>query len=187
MFFRKMEEVFVTNFPNSFGRFAHKPKTKLCIYTKFKKTPKLCPSPFASGNFLCYNIGVFRRTDVRRPPIPLFGGSPMIGCLMSTMNLSTLLALPTADIPWGILIAELIAAVLLLVFTFLVRKRFLKIICICGSEVCLFLACKLTFGSEALVTNIMRWITAAVACIITVSIVNRINWSDLRDKSGNNR
>lgn len=111
----------------------------------------------------------------------------MIGCLMSMMNLSAPRTLPAAEIPLGILIAELVAAVLLLVFTFLFRRRFLKIICICGSEVCLFLACKLVFGSEAWITDVMRWITAAVACIVTVSIVNRINWSDLRDKSGTNR
>jgi hypothetical protein len=28
----------------------------------------------------------------------------------------------------------------------------------------------------------MCWITAAAACIITVSIVNRINWSKLQAK-----
>ena len=111
----------------------------------------------------------------------------MIGCLITMMNTSVLRALPTEGLPLWILIAELVAAVLLLVCTFLFRKRFLKIICICGSEVCLFLACKLVFGSDSLITDIMCWFTAAVACIVTVSIVNRINWSDLRDKSGTNR
>ena len=111
----------------------------------------------------------------------------MIACLMSMMNLSAPRALPATEIPLGILIAELVVAVLLLILTFLFRRQFLKILCICGAEVCLFLACKLAFGPEAWITNVMRWITAAVACIITVSIVNRINWSDLRDKSGTNR
>ena len=91
-------------------------------------------------------------------------------------------ALPSADIPWGVLITELVIALLLVVLTFLVRKRFLKIICICGAEVCLFLACKLAFGPDAIITQIMCWFTAAVACIVTVSIVNRINWSNLRGR-----
>ncbi len=89
---------------------------------------------------------------------------------------------PVEEIPWGIVITELVFAVLFFVFMFIIRKRFLKIICACGSEICLFLACKLTFGPNAFITQIMCWVTAAVACIVTVSIVNRINWSNLRGK-----
>ena len=108
----------------------------------------------------------------------------MLSCLMALLNTPAPRAIPSENIPWGLLIAELVIAVLLLVFTFLFRRRFLKIICICGTEVCLFLACKLVFGPDSLVTEIMRWITAAVACVVTVSIVNRINWNDIRNRSG---
>ncbi len=108
----------------------------------------------------------------------------MLNCLMALLNTPAPRALPSEEIPWGLLITELVIAVLLLVCTFLFRKRFLKIICICGTEVCLFLACKLVFGSDSLVTEIMRWFTAAVACIVTVSVVNLINWNDIRNKSG---
>ena len=89
---------------------------------------------------------------------------------------------PAENIPWGVLITELVIAFLLMVLLFLVRRRFLKILCICGAEICLFLACKLAFGPDAIITQIMCWFTAAVACIITVSIVNLINWSNLRGK-----
>ncbi len=110
----------------------------------------------------------------------------MIGSLMTfltLMNAPMPRALPAEEIPMGILITELVIALLLIVFMFLFRRRFLKIFCACGTVICLFLACKLAFGSDSLVTDIMRWITAAAACILTVSIVNRINWSNLRGSS----
>ena len=110
----------------------------------------------------------------------------MLDSFQILMKLTVPRALPSDEIPWGTLITELVIAALLLVFTFLLRKRFLKILCLCGTEICLFLACKMAFGSDALITEIMRWVTAAVACIVTVSIVNRINWSDIRGKSGRN-
>ena len=108
----------------------------------------------------------------------------MLSRLLTLLSAPVLRLLPAAEISWGALIAELVIAAILLLCTFLFRRRFLKIICICGAEICLFLACKLAFGSDSVVTEIMRWFTAAVACIVTVSIVNRINWSDVRGKSG---
>ncbi|MBQ3508010.1 MAG: hypothetical protein IJA91_05605 [Clostridia bacterium] len=107
----------------------------------------------------------------------------MLSNFLTFFNSPMLRTLPTEDIPWGTLIAELVIALLLFVFMFIFRRRFLKILCGCGSEVCLFLACKLAFGPDALLTQIMCWVTAAVACIVTVSIVNRINWSKLQAKS----
>ena len=106
----------------------------------------------------------------------------MIHTLSLIMNTVAQRSLLAENIPWGILITELAIAFVLLVFLFLLRRRFLKIICICGAEICLFLACKLAFGPDAIITQIMCWFTAAVACIMTVSIVNRINWSNLRGK-----
>ena len=102
---------------------------------------------------------------------------------MTLIHLSTPHILPSDEIPWTVLIIELVSAALLLVLAFLLRRRFLKIICLCGMEVCLFLACKMAFGPESWVTTAMRWVTAAVACIVTVSIVNRINWNEIRTKS----
>lgn len=106
----------------------------------------------------------------------------MHGSLMLLFDSVLPRALPAEKIPFGVLIAELVIAFLLIVFMFLIRKRFLKIISACGAEVCLFLACKLAFGPDALITQIMCWVTAAVACIVTVSIVNRINWGNMRGK-----
>ena len=89
---------------------------------------------------------------------------------------------PMEEIPLGVVITELVIALLLLALMFFTRSRGLKIFCGCGAEICLFFACKLFFGSDSLITLIMRWLTAAVVCIVTVSIVNRINWSNLRGK-----
>jgi hypothetical protein len=88
------------------------------------------------------------------------------------------------DIPTAGVVTHLILAVLLMVAAFLLRSRSLKIFCACTSEVFLFLSCKMAFGPEAIVTQIMCWLTAAVVCILTVGIVNRINWNELRGRPG---
>lgn len=87
-----------------------------------------------------------------------------------------------AEVELAPIIAYLAAMAVLVVLLILFRKRFLKIICACGAEICLFLACKLFFGEESVFTVIMQWITAAAACIVTVAIVNRINWSNMRGR-----
>lgn len=89
---------------------------------------------------------------------------------------------PAEEIPLGKIIAELAIAFVLLVAMLIIRRRSLKIMCVCGAEICLFLACKLFFGSDSIITQIMCWFTAAVACVITVAIVNAINWGNLRGK-----
>ena len=89
---------------------------------------------------------------------------------------------PDEELPLGMIIAELAIAFILVVLMLIFRPRILKILCGCGAEVCLFLACKLFFGSDSIITQIMCWFTAAVACIVTVAIVNRINWGNLRGK-----
>ena len=88
------------------------------------------------------------------------------------------------DVPTAGVVAHLILAVLLTVVVFWSRSRSVKIFCACGAEVFLFLACKMAFGSDALVTQIMCWLTAAVVCILTVGVVNRINWNELRGRPG---
>ena len=94
----------------------------------------------------------------------------------------TVMTVPEEEISMGKIIACLVIAALLILPMLFFRQRIVKILCSCGIEVCLFLACRLYFGSESVVTQIMCWFTAAVACIITVAIVNRINWGDLRGK-----
>lgn len=84
--------------------------------------------------------------------------------------------------PLPLVIAELVLAVLCIVLLLVFRKRILKVLFACASEVCLFLACKHFFGDGALLTEVMRWITAAAACILTLAIVNRINWNNLRGR-----
>ena len=93
-------------------------------------------------------------------------------------------ALPAEELPLGIVITELIIAFLLTVATFLIPKKFLKILFISGAEVCLFLACKSTFGPHAVITQFMCWLTGAVACIVTIAFVNSVNWSNLRGRPG---
>ncbi len=80
------------------------------------------------------------------------------------------------------LIIELVIAAILVVCLFLCRQRTLKIICACGAEICLWLASKMAFGEEAILSQIMTWFTALVAIIIVITIVNRIDWSNLRGR-----
>lgn len=80
----------------------------------------------------------------------------------------------------GTLITELVICFLLIVLLFFFKQRFLKMLCACGAEICLWLACKMAFGEDAILTQIMTWITALAAIIIVIAIVNRIDWSNLR-------
>jgi E3 ubiquitin-protein ligase DOA10 len=93
-------------------------------------------------------------------------------------------SLPTEELSRPLIITILVAAFLCLVLAFLFRRRFLKILCLCGTEICLFLACKSTFGPHAIITQIMCWLTAVVACIVTIAFVNSVNWSNLRGRPG---
>ena len=90
------------------------------------------------------------------------------------------MTVPKEEISMGKTVTCLVIAALLILPMLFFRQRIVKILCSCGIEVFLFLACRLYFGSESIVTQIMCWITAAVACIVTVAIVNRINWGNLR-------
>ena len=103
--------------------------------------------------------------------------------LLALFNDSLLRSAPKEEIPMGVLITELVVAVLLFCLVFIFRRRFLKIICGCASEICLFLACKEYFGSNALITQIACWVTAVIVCIVTVTIVNSIDWNKLRSHS----
>ena len=92
--------------------------------------------------------------------------------------------IPTEELPLGMIIAELAIAFLLIILMLIFRRRILKILCGCGAEICLFLACKLFFGSDSIITQIMCWVTGAVACIVTIAFVNSVNWSNLRGRPG---
>ncbi len=82
----------------------------------------------------------------------------------------------------GLVLTNILLAGLFIGVMFLVRKRSFRLFCICAAEICLFFACKLFFGDDSIITFIMCWVTTAVACIATVAIVNRIDWSNLRGK-----
>lgn len=95
----------------------------------------------------------------------------------------TSLSIPAEGFSLGTLIVELVICVLLIVLLFFFRRRFLKMLCACGAEICLWLACKMAFGADALISQIMTWVTALAAIIMVISIVNRIDWSNLRGKN----
>ena len=80
-----------------------------------------------------------------------------------------------------LIVVELVLAVVLLVLVFLFRQRLAKMICACGAEICLWLACDMAFPNS-LLTNIMTWVTAVAAIVIVISVVNHIDWSNLRGK-----
>ena len=70
----------------------------------------------------------------------------------------------------------------IIVLLVLVRNRMFKIICACGAEVCLWLACKVAFGPDALLSQIMTWVTALAVIALMIAIVNRIDWGSMRSK-----
>ena len=104
----------------------------------------------------------------------------MLHALSALMQFTAPRMVPAEEIPWSKMIFEIILAALLLTLAFLFRTRFLKILFSCGTEICLFLVCRSVFGPDSIITQIMCWVTAAVACLMTVSIVSRINWGSLR-------
>ena len=80
-----------------------------------------------------------------------------------------------------LIIVELVLAVVLVALVFLFRQRLAKLLCACGAEVCLWLACDMAFPNS-LLANIMTWVTALASIIVVISIVNHIDWSNLRGK-----
>ena len=107
----------------------------------------------------------------------------MLTSLFALINTPAPRALPAEEIDWTALMCHLVAAVIFLAFVFVFRRRFLKIIFACTFEMCLFLACQGYFGSDALITEIARWVTAVIVCIVTVTIVNSIDWNKIRARS----
>ncbi len=87
------------------------------------------------------------------------------------------------EVDLSAVIAEVVLSVVFLLLMLFFRKRFLRILCACISETMLFLACIAFFGDSSIITWIMRWITAAAACVLTVAIVNRINWKQKQASS----
>ena len=95
--------------------------------------------------------------------------------------LSTLLLVANNISSTTLIVVELVLAALLLLLVFLFRQRLAKIICACGTEICLWLACDMAFPNS-LLTTIMTWITAFATIVIMISVVNHIDWSNLRGK-----
>lgn len=91
-------------------------------------------------------------------------------------------SLPMRKPPSVLVLSELVIALALFVIMLMVRHSSVKVLCACGVEICLFLACRFFFGSDSIITQIMCWITAAVACIVTVALVNAINWGRIRNR-----
>ena len=82
------------------------------------------------------------------------------------------------------LIVELCLCLLMVVALFLFHHRMIKILSLCGAEICLWLACRTAFGKEFILSQIMNWVTALAVLGLMIAIVNRINWGSLR---GDNR
>lgn len=106
----------------------------------------------------------------------------MLQSLLSLTHWPMVLSASADQLSTGTLITELALCAILLVLLFLFKQRFLKMICACGAEICLWLACKMAFGTDSLITQIMTWVTALAAIVIVIAIVNHIDWSNLRGK-----
>lgn len=88
------------------------------------------------------------------------------------------------SIPYARIVYTLIAALVCLAIVLLFKSHFVKILFGCVFFICLWMATKLAFGSDSVITQIMCWVTAAAVCALTVAIVNRIDWTKLRGKRG---
>ena len=80
------------------------------------------------------------------------------------------------------LIATLVVCAVLMVLFFLINKRFVKILCVCAVEVMIWLATRAVWGKDSIPAQILCYITAAAAIVITIAIVNRIDWSNMGPK-----
>ncbi len=81
----------------------------------------------------------------------------------------------------ALIISELVLSGIFLILVFLFKPKLLKIICACASEFMLWFACDLAFPNTIL-SEIMTWLTAFVAIVVVITIVNHIDWSNLRGK-----
>ena len=80
-----------------------------------------------------------------------------------------------------IVITALICIGLLVLF-FAINKRFVKVFCACVIEVMIWLLVRAIWGKDSLGAQILCYITAAAAIVLTLSIVNRIDWNSKRQK-----
>lgn len=85
-------------------------------------------------------------------------------------------------VSYGTLAVELFLMLCLIAAVFLFKARILKIIAGCAAEFCLWQACKVAFGPDAILTQVLTWITAVVVIVLTLAIVNRIPWHQYGSK-----
>lgn len=95
---------------------------------------------------------------------------------------ASLLLLTEVGLDFGKIIPLLLFACGFIAAIFILPYRFAKIACACISEFILYYICRTAFGMDAIITQVMCWLTTAMACILTVSIVNRIHWGNLRGR-----
>ena len=102
---------------------------------------------------------------------------------MQFLNLSgaflTFLTSPVST--QALIISELVLSGIFVLLVFLFKPRLLKIICACAAEFMLWFACDQYFPNTIL-SEIMTWITAFVAIVVVITLVNHIDWSNLRGK-----
>ncbi len=104
--------------------------------------------------------------------------------LTPLLHIHTLSVIAT-DINVPTLVIELVLFFCMLVAFFLFRHRMIKTFCVFGAEICLWLSCRMAFGKEFILSQIMNWITALAVLGLTIAIVNRINWGSLRGENKN--
>lgn len=81
----------------------------------------------------------------------------------------------------ALIISELVLSGIFVILVLLFRPKLLKIICACAAEFMLWFACDSAFPNTIL-SEIMTWVTAFVAIVVVITIVNHIDWSNLRGK-----
>lgn len=91
------------------------------------------------------------------------------------------LLLHGASLYTHIIVTAVICAVFLVLF-FLINKRFVKIMCACGIEVFVWLLVRALWGKDSIAAQILCYVTAAAVIVLTLAIVNRIDWSNMGPK-----
>ena len=81
----------------------------------------------------------------------------------------------------AIIITALVLCGIFTLLVFLFKRKLGKIICACAAEFMVWLACDKAFP-DTLFTTILTWITAFVSIVAVITIVNHIDWSNLRGK-----
>ena len=96
--------------------------------------------------------------------------------MMSAQNPTQLILLHGASLYTHIALTAVICIGLIILF-FAFNKRFVKLFCACSIETFIWLMVRAIWGKDSLAAQILCYVTAAAVIVMTLAVVNRINWN----------